>query len=296
MHQGNSVPVFRFAPSPNGLLHLGHAYSALTNLRLARASGARILLRIEDIDTARCRPHFEKQMLEDLEWIGFEWDEPPMRQSAQFDRYRAAVEELIDADLLYPSTLSRRQIMEAVEAKTAAGLSWPSDPDGAPFYPGHERQLPPRERLDIIESGADHALRLDLPAALDRLRGDLVWAETGSGPQGQAGLIEACPQQWGDVVLARKDVPASFHLCVCLDDAFQEVTHIARGQDLFWSTGVHRLLQELLALPIPQYHHHELILDETGRKLSKSRGDTALLHLREAGMTRRDIIRMIGLD
>jgi glutamyl-Q tRNA(Asp) synthetase len=288
-------PVFRFAPSPNGLLHLGHAFSALLNLEMARKAGARMLLRIEDIDTSRCTPANEARMLADLEWVGFEWDEPPMRQSLQFERYSSVIDDLFEEGLAYPSLLTRREIVEMVDAITSGGRSWPADPDGVPIYPGTERDLDPRGRAAIIDSGRDFAMRLDVAAATKRVGDSLQWQETGEGPDGDSGLILANPPVWGDVVLGRKEVPASYHLSAVLDDALQGVTHVVRGRDLFHATSVHRLLQELLRLPVPDYHHHELILDATGRKLSKSLRSTALRHLREAGTTAGDIRRMIGL-
>lgn len=292
----NDKPVFRFAPSPNGLLHLGHAYSALLNLAMARAAGGRMLLRIEDIDTVRCTPANERRMLEDLEWIGFEWDAPPRRQSEHFDDYRAALDDLLDEGLVYPATLSRgeaRRRIARIEAET--GVDWPRDPDGAPLYPGDERFLADAERDAILASGCDHALRLDMGAARARLGADPHWREEGAGPVGQTGNIVARPGDWGDVVLGRKDIPASYHLACVIDDAFQGITHVVRGRDLFHATSVHRVLQELFALAKPVYFHHDLIVDENGEKLSKSRGDTALRELREAGMGPDDIRRMIGL-
>lgn len=288
--------VFRFAPSPNGLMHLGHAYSALLNLKMARENNGTLLLRIEDIDTVRCTPGNEKRMLEDLEWVGFEWDSEPIRQSAQFDRYLSTISDLFDEGLAYPSIMSRREIAHAVEAITANGKSWPVDPDGAPHYPGSERNLTLDERMAIMTSGDEYAMRLDMGLAVSNLTSAMQWRETGAGPEGQKGMISADPLSWGDVVLGRKDTPASYHLSVVLDDALQGITHVVRGRDLYYSTAVHRLLQELLQLPVPDYHHHDLILDEDGEKLSKSRHSTALRHLREAGMTPFDIHRMIGLD
>ncbi len=295
-----TTPVFRFAPSPNGLLHLGHAFSALLNLRLAQAAGGAMLLRIEDIDTVRCTPENEAMMLEDLEWLGFEWDAEPRRQSDHFDDYRAAIDELLAEDLVYPSTMSRGEIPRAVERAVENGGSWPCDPDGAPLYPGHERDLSPDERHAIVESGVDHALRLDQAAVSARLnigRGEpLQWIEEGAGPEGETGWIDIDLAAWGDVVLARKDTPASYHLACVIDDGIAGITHVVRGRDLFHSTSVHRALQELFGLPAPIYFHHDLILDEDGRKLSKSIGSTALRHLRAAGATPGDIRRMIGLE
>lgn len=290
------VATFRFAPSPNGLLHLGHAYSALLNLDLARAAGARMLLRIEDIDTVRCTPANEKMMLEDLEWIGFEWDEPPLRQSGRFDFYRDALDALAEEGLVYPARLSRGEIRARIRLwEEENGGNWPADPDGAPLYPGGERALPEQEREAMLRDGGEYALRLDMATAIRRAGRELSWREEGAGPDSEAGLVEARPDRWGDVVLGRKDVPASYHLSCVLDDAAQGVSHVVRGRDLFHATSVHRLLQELLGLPAPVYLHHDLVLGEDGRKLSKSRGDTALRSLRQAGMTRADIRRMVGL-
>jgi glutamyl-Q tRNA(Asp) synthetase len=291
----STVPVFRFAPSPNGLLHLGHAYSALANLARARAAGGKMLLRIEDIDRQRCTPQNEVWMLEDLEWIGFEWDEAPVRQSASFDFYRTVLDELISAGLAYPAILSRCQIAERIEELSQNGRPWPTDPDGVALYPGTERELGEPDRQTLLASG-DYALRLDTDRAMSRIGGPLYWYETGFGPLGETGRVTADPKIWGDVILGRKDTPSSYHLAATLDDARQGISDVVRGRDLFWSTAMHRLLQELLGLSVPRYHHHDLILDPDGRKLSKSRGDTALRHLREAGLTRADIVRMIGLS
>jgi glutamyl-Q tRNA(Asp) synthetase len=285
-------PVFRFAPSPNGRLHLGHALSALLNLKMARESGGRMLLRIEDIDRVRCTPKLEAMMLEDLEWIGFEWDEPPRRQSEHFDEYKAALDELRERELVYPAFLSR----SAVKALTAANAAWPADPDGAPLYPHVERALSHGERDKRIAAGEDFALRLDMDKALEAAPGLLEWSESGSGPDLETGNIVARPGKWGDVILGRKDTPASYHLACVMDDALQGVTHVVRGTDLFHATSVHRLLQALLRLPAPLYHHHRLILGSDGRKLSKSRAGTALGALRESGSTPADIRRLIGLE
>jgi glutamyl-Q tRNA(Asp) synthetase len=204
-----ATPVFRFAPSPNGLLHLGHAYSALMNLDMARKAGAKMLLRIEDIDTARCTPENEARMLSDLEWIGFEWDEPPMRQSGQFERYSGVIDDLFDEGLAYPSLLTRREIAETVESITSGGESWPADPDGAPIYPGMERKLDAAGRAAIIDGGRDFAMRLDIATSARRIGDVLQWQETGAGPDGNSGTVLAEPLVWGDVVIGRKDAPAS---------------------------------------------------------------------------------------
>jgi len=285
--------ILRFAPSPNGYLHLGHAYSALLNHDMARDLGGRLLLRIEDIDVSRCRPQYEAAIYQDLGWLGISWDTSVRRQSEQFDDYRAALAKLEAQGLIYPSFESRSEIAALVAARDRQGR-WPRDPDGVPLYPGDARQLPAAERERRRRAGEPYALRLALDAAIARA-GVLTWTETGSGPQGQTGVVEAAPQMWGDVVLARKEVPASYHLAVAIDDARQDVTDVVRGQDLFWATGIHRLLQALLGLPQPVYHHHKLILDADGRKLSKSTQATSLRELRAAGATAADIRRMVGL-
>lgn len=288
-------PVFRFAPSPNGELHLGHAYSALVNQRLADETGGRLLLRIEDIDTTRCRPEYEAGIGRDLAWLGLEWEEPVRRQSEHFDDYRAALESLVEAGLVYPSFVTRGEVRAMITEAEADGRVWPRDPDGGLLVPTVERQLPERERARRIADGEPFAWRLNVDAALDHA-GRLGWDEAGAGPAGETGRIEADPAAWGDVVIARKETPTSYQLAVVVDDALQGVTHVVRGRDLFHATAVQRLLQRLLGLSEPVYFHHDLILGEDGRKLSKSRGDTALAVLREAGMTPSDIRRMIGLE
>ena len=288
-----SRPIFRFAPSPNGYLHLGHALSALINFDMARAMGGRLLLRIEDIDQARCRPEYETAIYEDLAWLGIRWEEPVRRQSEHFDDYRTVLAKLEALGLVYASFESRAEIAALVAEREAMG-SWPRDPDGAPLYPGTARSLPPGERQRRIEAGVPYALRLDMTAALLRA-GALEWAETGEGPHGETGAVAAAPAAWGDVVLARKETPTSYHLSVVVDDVLQGVTQVGRGQDLFWSTSVHRLLQALLALPAPAYHHHRLVLDSDGRKLSKSTHATALRTLRRDGAKPADIRQMVGL-
>ncbi|HET7411349.1 MAG TPA: tRNA glutamyl-Q(34) synthetase GluQRS [Pararhizobium sp.] len=288
-------PVFRFAPSPNGLLHLGHALSAIINFDMAGAAGGRFLLRIEDIDITRCQPEFERQIYEDLAWLGLEWEKPVRRQSAHFGDYRAALEVLIDAGLVYPAFGTRGETRAAVTAAEAGGKPWPHDPDGAPFYAGNERDLGLEARRRLIETGAPFAWRLDMEKALAHAGQPIFWEESGAGPDGEAGTITADPARWGDVVLARKDVPTGYHLAVTVDDALQGITHVVRGRDLFHATSVHRLLQVLLGLPAPSYHHHRLVLGDDGLKLSKSRGDTALAALRAAGVTAADVRRLVEL-
>lgn len=286
-------PVFRFAPSPNGYLHLGHAYSALLNADLAQQAGGRLLLRIEDIDVMRCRPDYEQAIHEDLAWLGIAWEMPVRRQSDHLDAYVAASERLAAMGLLYPSFESRTEIAGLVEAKEANGR-WPRDPDGAPLYPGSVKSMSANEVAALKQSGAPMALRLDMAAAIKRV-GPLTWQEQGDGPDGETGEVAARPEAWGDVILARKEVPTSYHLSVVIDDALQGVTDVVRGQDLFWSTSVHRLLQALLDLLAPVYRHHALLRDETGAKLAKSIASTGLRELRAEGATPADIRRLVGL-
>ncbi len=288
-------PVFRFAPSPNGELHLGHAFSALTNFRMARLAGGRFLLRIEDIDLGRCTRAFEDQILRDLAWLGLEWEEPVRRQSDHFDDYAVALDTLIDEGLVYPAFMSRGDMQAHIAASSGAGKSWPRDPDGVAHYPDADRALPHAERRRRINAGERYSWRLDMAAAVDHVGSDLDWEEEGAGPDGETGLVRADPLAWGDVVVARRDIPTSYHLAVVVDDALQGITHVVRGRDLFRATSVQRLLQELLGLAVPLYAHHDLILGDDGRKLAKSRRDTSIASLREAGATPADIARMVGL-
>jgi glutamyl-Q tRNA(Asp) synthetase len=287
-----SRPVFRFAPSPNGYLHLGHAFSALVNADLAKQSGGRLLLRIEDIDATRCRPEFEQAILEDLAWLGIEWEQPVHRQSEHFDEYRAALERLEAAGLIYPAFESRSEIARLVEARQLdTGKDWPADPDGAPLYPGKARELSGEERTRR-RAAEPFALRLDMATALARAGRDLTWFE-----EDEAGTrdVPAHPERWGDVILGRKETPASYHLAVVLDDALQGVTHVVRGMDLFEATAIHRLLQELLGLPAPAYRHHRLLLDRDGNKLAKRTKSTTLRDLRASGWTPVDVRLAVGL-
>jgi glutamyl-Q tRNA(Asp) synthetase len=285
-------PVFRFAPSPNGYLHLGHALSTLINADMARPADGRLLLRIEDIDRTRCRPHYEDAIYEDLAWLGLAWETPVRRQSEHFAEYQAALDRLIAMGLVYPSFESRAEIARLVAAREQAG-PWPRDPDGVPLYPGTAKGLSAAERRQRM-AGEPYALRLDMAAALARA-GDLDWSETGRGPDGETGRVRAAPERWGDAVLGRKETPTSYHLAVVIDDAVQGVTHVVRGEDLFWSTGVHRLLQALLDLAAPTYHHHRLIRDADGRKLAKSTRATGLRELRAQGHTPAGIRELVGL-
>ncbi len=282
-------PVFRFAPSPNGELHLGHALSALACFEQARRAGGRFLLRIEDIDMARTRPQVVAGIFEALRWLGLSWEEPVLFQSQRFQAYSDATQRLSAMGLLYPCFATRSEI----DAAATGAL----DPDGAPLYPGLWKGRPDAEVQRREAIGSPFALRIDMAAAVRAVAGKigvpLTFAETGN----DAALhrIDAAPERWGDAIIVRKDVPASYHLAVVVDDAWQGVTHVTRGRDLFAATGLHRLLQVLLDLPEPVYLHHRLITDEDGRKLSKSDRDTSLRALREQGVTPAEVRRLIGL-
>jgi glutamyl-Q tRNA(Asp) synthetase len=266
-------PVTRFAPSPTGLLHLGHAHSALIAWRAARQAGGRFLLRIEDIDRARCRPEFTEALLEDLAWLGLDWDGPLRVQSLHLAEYRAALDALLARGLLYPCFCTRAGIAREVAAIGAA----PHGPEGV-LYPGTCRRLPAEDRAARIASGVPYALRLDMAAAL-AITGPLSFEELGQG------RLRCDPARFGDAVLARKDSPASYHLCVTQDDARQGVTLVTRGADLKPATDLHRLLQALMGWPEPAYRHHALLLGPDGKRLAKRDGAPSLRALREGGAT-----------
>ncbi|CCV11336.1 tRNA glutamyl-Q(34) synthetase GluQRS [Mesorhizobium sp. STM 4661] len=286
---------FRFAPSPNGELHLGHAYSALLNQQMAKAAGGRLLLRIEDIDTTRCTPEFEAGIHRDLKWLGLGWEEPVRRQSGHFADYQAVLDRLIGQDLVYPAFMSRSEIRAFIADSEKRGRDWPRDPDGVPLYPAADKALPVKERKRRIAENALFAWRLDVDAAMAHVGKHLSWAEFADGTLSATRQIEARPQDWGDVIVARRDIPTSYHLAVVVDDALQDVSHVVRGKDLYAATSVQRLLQEVLGLPQPAYFHHRLVLGPDGRKLSKSLGDTGLAALREAGASPDDVRKLVGL-
>jgi glutamyl-Q tRNA(Asp) synthetase len=276
---------FRFAPSPNGRLHLGHAYSALFTAREARRRDGQFLLRIEDIDTFRCKQEFVDGIFEDLAWLGLTWPEPVRRQSRHLHEYTIFIDRLERLRLLYPCFCSRAKLNMA---------QGPRDPDGAPVYPGFCKLMTSWERQRRMTAGEPYALRLDMAKAIVAAGGNITFREEGEGPSGETGMVACNPHAWGDVVLARKDIGTSYHIAVIHDDALQGITHVTRGQDLFYATAVHRVLQSIHELPQPVYMHHGLIPDETGRKLSKSAGDRSLASLREAGVTAEDIRRELG--
>jgi glutamyl-Q tRNA(Asp) synthetase len=274
--------VTRFAPSPTGALHLGHAHSALTGWTAARRAGGRFLLRLEDIDQTRCRPEFAAAILADLAWLGLDWDGPVRVQSEHFADYRAALDRLRAAGLLYPCFCTRA----AIKAEIARAVAAPHGPEG-PLYPGICRALEPAERARRIEAGESFALRLDVAAALARC-GPLFWEDE------LAGRIAADPASLGDVVLARKETPASYHLAVTVDDALQGVTLVMRGVDLFAATHIHRLLQALLDLPVPRWRHHPLLTDAAGRRFAKRDQAQTLRALRDAGQAPADVRALAG--
>lgn len=291
-----TLPTFRFAPSPNGQLHLGHAYSALLNDALAKANGGRMLLRIEDIDTTRCTPAFEAGIYEDLRWLGVGWEEPVRRQSQHFADYEGVLSRLIKEELVYPAFMSRGEIRAFITESESKGRSWPRDPDGVPLYPPVERVLSQKERRKRIADGAPFAWRLDVEAALERINRPLTWTEYSNEALSEMRVIEAQPQAWGDIILARREIPTSYHLSVVVDDALQGISHVVRGMDLYLATSIQRLLQELLGLPQPHYCHHRLVPGADGRKLSKSQQDTGLAALRQAGMSPFEVQRLAGFD
>ncbi len=274
--------VTRFAPSPTGHLHLGHAYAALFAWRMAREAGGKFLLRIEDIDQGRCRSEFEESIVEDLRWLGLSWEEPVRRQSEHFSEYAEALDRLAGAGLIYPCFCTRREIADEIARAGAA----PHGPEGL-LYPGTCRGIEVTEGRRRVENGEAHALRLDVAKALEQT-GALGWEELGEGE------IVAAPATLGDVVLARKETPTSYHLAVTVDDAGQGVTLVTRGEDLREATHVHRLLLELLGLPAPRWKHHRLILDESGRRLAKRDQEVTLRALREAGRSAGSILEELG--
>ena len=278
-----TTAVTRFAPSPTGLLHLGGAFSAIHAHDAARRAGGRFLVRIEDIDPTRCRPAFEAAILEDLAWLGLRWDGPVRRQSEHFADYAAALGQLGRQGLLYPCFCTRRQI----QAEAARSVAAPHGPDG-PVYPGTCRGLDAGRAAARVAAGEPHAIRLDMAQAV-ATAGPLHWHEDGAGD------VRAVPEAFGDIVLARKETPASYHLAVTHDDAVQGVTLVTRGRDLFEATHVHRLLQALLGLPVPRWQHHRLILSADGRRLAKRDGSLAIRSLREAGVTPRQVRERLGV-
>lgn len=283
--------VTRFAPSPTGHLHAGHAYSAGIAFQRARNGGGCFLLRIEDIDRTRCRPEFEAAILEDLAWLGLRWEQPVRRQSEHFSEYKAARDDLAARGLLYPCFCTRKQVLAELDAMGHA----PHGIDG-PVYPGTCRALSADERAARIARGDAYALRLDVAKALAALPAGtrLTWTDETAGPQEATAYL--LRNRIGDAVLARKETPASYHLCVTLDDARQGVTLVTRGRDLLEATHLHRLLQALFGLSTPAYAHHGLIAEPGGERMAKRKGAASLRERRAAGATPAEIWREVGLD
>ena len=271
----------RFAPSHTGWLHLGHAFAAL--FAAQQSDSGRFLIRLEDIDATRARPEYEEAIFEDLAWLGLSWEKPVRRQSDHFEDYRAALNQLETKGLLYPCFCTRREIQDEI----ARAGNAPQGPDG-PLYPGTCRHLDADERQQRLASGAAYALRLDVAKALALLDAPLTFTELSRGE------MTADPSIFGDVVLARKDTPASYHLAVVVDDALQGITLVTRGEDLLPATHLHRLLQHLLGLPVPRWLHHRLITDETGKRLAKRDDARSLRSLREAGWTPERVVEVIS--
>lgn len=276
-----SRPIFatRFAPSPTGLLHKGHAYSALMAYRTAKEANGQFLLRIEDIDTVRCKPEFTDAIYEDLAWLGLTWEEPVRIQSEHFSDYAAALKHLKNMGVVYPCFCTRKDI----QAEIAKSPSAPHGPDG-PIYPGTCRNLSAGEGMERIAAGEAHAWRLDLNAALATTGKDLRWHDEHKGD------IKASPEELGDVVLARKDTPTSYHLSVVHDDAVQGVSHIVRGEDLWHATHIHVVLQKLLGYATPTYSHHGLLTDEHGKRFAKRDKALTLRTIRESGVSAEDLV------
>jgi glutamyl-Q tRNA(Asp) synthetase len=287
--------VTRFAPSPTGFLHLGHAYAALFAYDAAKRASGRFLLRIEDIDAERCRPEFEAAIKEDLRWLGADFEEPLRRQSEHLSDYAAALERLDSKGLLYPCFCTRKEIAEEIARAGIAPQATEMGPDG-PIYPGTCRSLSPEVWKKRIAEGAPYALRLDMAKAVASLTQELSFEELGRGPNGETGKRIARPLLFGDVVLARKEMPTSYHLAVAVDDAIQGITLVTRGEDLFPATHVQRLIQALLGLATPAYCHHRLILDAQGRKFSKRDKAVTLAELRRLGLSPLDIRARAGLS
>lgn len=274
--------VTRFAPSPTGLLHRGHAFSALKTYRRAQSEQGQFILRIEDIDQTRCKQVFVEDLMIDLQWLGLRWEEPVLFQSSRFKAYADALNQLKVLGLIYPCFCTRADVKRA----QADSAETPVGPDG-PIYPGTCRALNESVAEKRIDTGEPYAWRLDVRKALGQISEAVFWYDE------IAGELLAAPDKFGDVVLARKDTPTSYHLSVVVDDAFQAVTHVIRGMDLFEATHIHRLLQELLGLPVPVYHHHTLLMDVDGEKLAKRKGSESIKSLRMADLSAADFIRSV---
>lgn len=291
--------VTRFAPSPTGHLHLGHAYSAWLNMTFATSQGGRFLLRIEDIDSGRCRPEYTPAILEDLTWLGLRWEDPVRLQSQHMHEYQAALDRLDAKDLLYPCFCTRKEIRESIREKNSfIPLRDLVDPDleahsnEGPVYPGTCRHLTPEARAKRHQAGTPFALRLNMARALEQVgTAPLVWTDLQAGEQ--TASADILLHILGDAVLARKDIATSYHMAVVVDDHHQNISHVIRGQDLFLATHLHRLLQHLLDYPTPLYHHHELLTDDKGWRFAKRDNSKSLHQMREEGLNPQDLLKLI---
>lgn len=286
--------VTRFAPSPTGLLHLGHAYSAMRTFETAKAAGGQCLLRIEDIDQTRCKPEYESAILDDLKWMGFDWPGPVRRQSEHMDEYQGVIGTLAEAGLVYRCFKTRKEIAEDI----ARAPHQPGEgPDGV-IYPGPSQPMSADEEAERLEKGEAFAWRLSIAACREHLSesfNSLMFIEEGAGPDGESGLVLAKPDLMGDVILARKDIGTSYHIAACHDDAQQGVTHVIRGEDLFFTTHLHVLIQKLMGWPKPVYRHHKLVLDQDGKRFAKRDESMTLKALCEAGITPSELKQMAGV-
>jgi glutamyl-Q tRNA(Asp) synthetase len=288
-------PVFRFAPSPNGRLHLGHAYSACLNQHLAEHAGGVLLLRIEDIDIGRSRQHFIQAIFDDLDWLGVPYARNSLQQSSRFAIYEQSLKQLREMGLVYPCWATRAEIRNHIMDQAGGLNAWPRDPDGGYVYPNLYKELKPRERQALMWENRDYAWRIDIDAlqsmAEEKNSGPIFFTESDALAPASKTETRVDARPFGDIIIARKDIPTSYHLSVVLDDAHQNITHVVRGQDLRAATHIHRLLQMVLGLPAPIYTHHALLQAMEGRRLSKTAGDSSFRALELAGVTAQDIRR-----
>ena len=284
----------RFAPSPNGYLHLGHAYSAFISSELAKKSSGKFFIRIEDIDLGRCKKKYEENIYKDLNWLEIKYEKNIIKQSECFDKYERYIKKLRDLNLIYPCWASRSEIKKFILSKSINKPSWPIDPDGQYIYPKIYKDISKAERSNLMLSGLDFSWRLDIEKAIsfaqDKLGNKIFFEELGLEPKGKR-IIE--PNLYGDFVIARKEIPTSYHLSVIIDDAEQGINLVTRGLDIYPATSIHRLLQIILNLPETQWYHHNLLREDSGRKLSKTNKSTSIKSLRERKIKKDEIFSLI---
>ena len=287
----------RFAPSPNGYLHLGHAYSAFISSELAKKSCGKFFIRIEDIDLGRCKKKYEENIYKDLNWLEIKYEKNIIKQSECFDKYERYIKKLRDLNLIYPCWASRSEIKKFILSKSINKTSWPIDPDGQYIYPKIYKDISKAERSNLMLSGLDFSWRLDIEKAIsfaqDKLGNKIFFEELGLEPKGKR-IIE--PNLYGDFVIARKEIPTSYHLSVIIDDAEQDINLVTRGLDIYPATSIHRLLQIILNLPETQWYHHNLLREDSGRKLSKTNKSTSIKSLRERKIKKDQIFSLIKLN